>query len=442
MNAALRIGCISLFVSCTTTANLGNSNLIDGGPMDTAAGESTLDAGHADAETAPDDATSTDAADARVRDPSILRAAHVSAGRWFTLAVDRRHRMLAWGQSWFGALGELGRVQIALPKMVSWVNDAVAISAGGAHAVAVLGNGSVVSWGHNNVGQLGDGTREGRAAPMIIPNLNAIAVQTGTVTSYALHDGHVWAWGDNSCRQLSEYFTDPIESPRRIDSISERVAAISVAPDYALALLATGDVVGWGCNVYGQLGRGIRGEVGEGESFPQPVTGLHDIEAIVACLDHAMALDRAGQVWTWGQRDALGREVSNGIVSAIAEPVAGLPDDIISIGCTPTTSAAVSREGTVHMWGSNFRGQLGIGSDDQAFGSIEPIELEHVHDARTIIGATSRHFILLRGSAADPDGYELWTWGDNEDFRLGLDGIAASFVSSPTPLQAPPELLQ
>ncbi|RTI04236.1 chromosome condensation regulator RCC1, partial [Thermus scotoductus] len=42
----------------------------------------------------------------------------------------------------------------------------VAVGAGDAHSLALLGDGTLFAWGDNRFGQLGDGSREGRLRPV------------------------------------------------------------------------------------------------------------------------------------------------------------------------------------------------------------------------------------------------------------------------------------
>lgn len=52
----------------------------------------------------------------------------------------------------------------------------------------------------------------------------------------------------------------------------------------------------WGRNTYGQLGR-----VSSNDSFtPERIIELEGIISIAAGSEHSMALDRNGQLWTWG----------------------------------------------------------------------------------------------------------------------------------------------
>jgi len=71
----------------------------------------------------------------------------------------------------------------------------VSVAAGDAHALALKSDGTVWAWGMNNDGQVGDGTKIDRLAPVQMKGLtHVIAVRTGHYSSFALEsDGTVWA---------------------------------------------------------------------------------------------------------------------------------------------------------------------------------------------------------------------------------------------------------
>jgi len=71
------------------------------------------------------------------------------------------------------------------------------VHGGREHVIALKQNGTVWAWGMNNDGQLADGTKTNRPAPVQVKGLmKVIAVRTGHYSSFALKsDGTVWAWG-------------------------------------------------------------------------------------------------------------------------------------------------------------------------------------------------------------------------------------------------------
>jgi alpha-tubulin suppressor-like RCC1 family protein len=93
------------------------------------------------------------------------------------------------------------------PAQVSGLSNVVAICAGGYHRLALDVNGQVRAWGDNYYGQLGDGGSEWSSdQPVLVAGLtNVIKIAAGVVHSLALDgEGRLWAWGDDSAGQLGD----------------------------------------------------------------------------------------------------------------------------------------------------------------------------------------------------------------------------------------------
>jgi alpha-tubulin suppressor-like RCC1 family protein len=93
------------------------------------------------------------------------------------------------------------------------VNSVVAPQAlGAAQAAAAPVDGSVSAWGNNYYGQLGNGTTTTSTTPVPVSSLSGVtAIAGGLFDSLALRsDGTVWAWGVNVYGELGNGTTcDP-----------------------------------------------------------------------------------------------------------------------------------------------------------------------------------------------------------------------------------------
>jgi alpha-tubulin suppressor-like RCC1 family protein len=155
------------------------------------------------------------------------------------------------------------------------LEDILAVAAGVYHTVALREDGSVWAWGHNSTGQLGDGTRGTTATPVQMAageqgegHLERIAaVAAGFESSYALgEDGRVWACGWNVYGQLGAALPASAATGhpeiRQVVTGSEtagpleEITAIAAGTYHALARNASGDLLAWGHNGFGQLGDG------------------------------------------------------------------------------------------------------------------------------------------------------------------------------------------
>ena len=144
----------------------------------------------------------------------VTNAIRVSSGYEHRLALKTDGSVVAWGNNIFG--------QTDVP---SDLNDVIAVSAGGYHNLALRRDGSIVAWGLNDNGQT-----------MVPDNAtNIISISAGKCHSLALRaDGVVLAWGDNSFGQS------------KVPRIPGIVIAIAAGKNHSLALTSTGSIIQWG----------------------------------------------------------------------------------------------------------------------------------------------------------------------------------------------------
>ncbi len=137
--------------------------------------------------------------------PGLLTAATVAAGENFTCAVRRDSTLVCWGANGMGQLGTPEVRGIGQPIMVTGVAYPVAVAAGTHHACALRRDGHVRCWGRSHLGQLGRGAvAESSAVPVTVQGIeNAVAVTAGAAHACALiADGAIKCWGSNETAQL------------------------------------------------------------------------------------------------------------------------------------------------------------------------------------------------------------------------------------------------
>ncbi|MCI9086478.1 MAG: hypothetical protein HFE51_08695, partial [Clostridia bacterium] len=166
------------------------------------------------------------------------------------------------------------------------------------------------------------------------------------------------------------------------------VPQVATGTNHMIALKADGTVWTWGNNQYGQLGVGYNGEEPSGNpngsinttyqtvAYPIQVlkggqggTGryLENIVQVAAGNNFSAALDKNGDVWTWGLNDnyRLGQVTSGNIIN-IPTRITDTSEvhDIKYITAGPYNMFAIRRDGSVWGWGHNRNG--GLGNGDQA----------------------------------------------------------------------------
>lgn len=188
-----------------------------------------------------------------------------------------------------------------------------------------------------------------------------------------------------------------------------------------LALTTYDDVLGWGNNDSGQLGRSM---VYEGDLAPDVVQGLPPIAAVHAGHKYSVAIDHTGQVHTWGSNHAheLGLDSVRSFTTFTPVPI---PEEVIAVEGGDDFVLALGQSGQVYSWGSNEYGELGrvpLLAGDWVPGPIA--ELTNIVQ----IAAGERF-----GMALDTAG-RVHTWGYGAEGALGIGGDPIQFRTTPTRL--------
>jgi alpha-tubulin suppressor-like RCC1 family protein len=257
---------------------------------------------------------------------SDLHGAEVEAiagGQGHTLALKSDGTVLAWGYNRDGELGDGTNDDSPTPVRVKDFHDPTgnlsgveAIAAGSSHSLALKKDGTVWAWGDNFFGELGDGkTKTDSPKPVRASDLKGVrAIEGGGWFSLALkNDGSVWAWGYNQdgelghgtatnaketkCENTAEAGSAQVRSsctnsptPVRVSKLGG-VQAIAAGSAHSLALKEDGTVWAWGANDQGQLGNGSKTLGGNtlGINSPAKVKDLAGVKVIAAGLDFSLA---------------------------------------------------------------------------------------------------------------------------------------------------------
>ena len=330
----------------------------------------------------------------------------------------------------------------------------VAAGAGWDTSFAVLADGRVLSWGARGTGIRGITplsyvevrAEDGPGTPTPTPvaaRVDAVDLSVGSKHVLALaRDGTVWAWGDGSNGRLGIgplpviYFKTNapgsmsfVPFPVQIPGLTD-VMAVSAGFDHSLALLKDGSIRAWGGNKYGQVGDGTTVD----RATPVLVPGIGKVIEIAANA-FSVAVLADGRALTWGENlsRSLGRAWKDDGTPA---PTPALVPGVINGRAVSVGNAHVlvlTQAGTIVSWGWDAFGQAGQGTANELgvpAGAVKGVTGVHsvtasgnssyafLNDGRIVCWGTGRSWISVRGGAADVRGR-----GNKTPILLNVDGL-------------------
>jgi alpha-tubulin suppressor-like RCC1 family protein len=255
-------------------------------------------------------------------------------------------------------------------------------------------------------------------------NSGPVTADSRAVAGTAAASGHVLAWGRNDFGQLGNGTSTDASTPVRVRLPGgTKVQQVRAGCDHTVALTSTGHVLAWGINGYGQLGNGsiasrdtpVRVRIPRGTK----------VTAVRAGCDFSLALTSRGGVLAWG--DNIYGQLGNGTTTDSHVPVRvdlppGVRVTIVSAGDNFAVAGAAGRPFAYFAWGANNLGQYGNGS---TAGSATPVSVihtvrgpGHVHLASLFAGCG--HTLALFSSGV------MLAWGANAEGQLGNGTTSSS----------------
>jgi alpha-tubulin suppressor-like RCC1 family protein len=313
----------------------------------------------------------------------------LSAGAAHTCAVLTSGSLVCWGSNASGQLGDGTKTNRAAPVTVLGITGAVEVACGSAHTCARRTSGAVACWGANGAGQLGDGTTEDRLSPTAVSGaLNARKLAAGATGTCAItSEDKVACWGEGSDA-----------TPKNVYLPTGGFEQIAVGS--AFACVSFGPIACWGSNMMG--------------TSQGAVSAVRDV---AAGDNHACVVTRDSMVACWGQNDVgqLGLRTTQPVMGAMTvENVA----DAVEVTAGKTHACARLVSGAVKCWGSNSAGQLG----SMTMGTLAVLVPGLSSPVEISAGAEHTCVREQRGTVR--------CWGRNTHGQLGQGNM--NDVSSPT----------
>ena len=280
------------------------------------------------------------------------------------------------------------------------------IAAGDSHSAAVTKDGDLYMWGANGSGQLGIQSNAASNIPVKVNNSSSTLpeksvkyVALGSYHSAAItKDGSLYMWGYNNYGQLGNGSTTYSYTPVKI---MENVATVSLGAWHSAAITKDGSLYMWGYNNYGQLGNESSGNY---EKSVSPIKIMENVAAVSLGRWRSAAITKDGSLYMWGW-NRFG-ELGNGTTNELTRPQR-VAANVQSVELGNYHTTAVSKDGGLYTWGYNNYGQLGNGTTNNSY---TPVKI--MSDVVSSAGG-SHHTIALKKNGT------VYTWGDNEYGELG-----------------------
>lgn len=332
----------------------------------------------------------------------LIVAAFLLAGAAFAGTAGPAARYItSFGINFAGQLGLGDDDDRYLPSVVTGSLFQGGFAAADSSSAVIGPDGRLYTWGSNCCGTLGLGDFDDRFVPTQVPGLeNVTYVASGPVSAsfFAIADGQLYGWGDNSFGQLGTIEDDVFPSPIEISGMPD-IVSIAAGYGHTLVLDAYGEVYSFGSDFSGELGRPVNGDA----HIPTKIPGLTNVIKVQAGFMASAVLLGDGTVWTFGNNMmgqlGLGDYDDRDVPTMV--PGLDVIDDL-SFG-SDFMLAVEQGTGDVYVWGANDYGQLGLG--DCGCSEPEPVRNDDLDNIAAVFAGAYHSFAI--GAGADTYGWGL-----------------------------------
>ena len=175
------------------------------------------------------------------------------------------------------------------------------------------------------------------------------------------------------------------------------------------------ELYAWGRNNSGQIGNKTVASLSSPVQLGSPVT-WYQVSSGGA---HTAAIAEDGTLWSWGDNGSGRLGLDNDEAVNFSSPVqVGALTNWEQVSAGGTSTGSVKTDGTLWMWGNNFRGRVG---DNSIVNRSSPVQIGALTNwAQVAVGGP----LASHSAAVKTDG-TLWTWGPGASGELG-DGTTTN----------------
>ena len=337
-----------------------------------------------------------------------------------SMILTDSNEIYVWGCNASGQLGIGDNRDRTIPHQLPLVN-VKEVSFGGAHSIALTHSNEIYVWGNNKYGHLGLGDKNNRNTPQILLKYSRAKARTfpvegekikqivcGNTHSMALtYSNEIYIWGHNTSGQLG-FGDDDQNSPRKLDL--ENVKEIFCGTAHSIALTYENEVYVWGHNYYGELGLGDNDHRYTPHKLPFPANG-EKVKQIICGDNHSIAVTYSNEIYVWGSNESGELGLGHNDDQNTPQRLLFFAEwkGVKQIFSGYNHSMILTYENEVYVWGSNSRGQLGLG-DTADRNTPQKLPLSNIKEI--FCGGTF--------SMALTNSYEIYGWGSNTSGELGL----------------------
>jgi alpha-tubulin suppressor-like RCC1 family protein len=309
----------------------------------------------------------------------------VTAGYAHTMFLKSDGTLWGMGLNVYGQLGIGDTIsRVWTPVMV--ISGVSVVSAGYYHTMILKSDGTLWATGYNPNGMLGVGDTATfvRSPIQVIGGSGVSAVSAGAMyTMFIKGDHTLWAVGDNYYGQLGDGTRTLKSAPVFIRS---GVSAVSAGQMHTM-IIANDTLYGSGYNYYGQLGQG---DTLNDSTFTKVYgTNGTGVSAVAVGTYHTMFIRNNGSLWAAG-RNRYGEHGTGDTATRVRYP-ASVMTEVSAVSAGNYLTMIIRYDGSLRMAGYNNFGQLGTGD------MIDRWTPFQVMSPVSAVSAGYAHSMILRG---------------------------------------------